>query len=631
MARWPVDMYRVIWNRASLQHRIVAVLVLVALVFLPATLILERLLPRGSSIVSRPGRVSRGLAGDSWHWGKNQDEWEEPEADGGNMALLHENRQRYQAEVDELKVIAQSLRDEIRSMHVEIAARKAEDSPADGRGGRSRSHRHHRDHLGLREAGAMAEQVPKEGDDEYDLRCPQPVDDILMPLSPVKMSPLPDIPKIMPKQGSLEIYPLPSTEQSQSCTVATCLDIARCSLSRPFRVFVYDETLPGLKSSRASSVRSLHEHVVTGVRSSGYLTHQESEACMYVVVIQSSALPASSVSAFLQRLSFWRGDGRNHIVIDIPGDSPTDKQPAAMLSKVSYSCSNAILASLYSGYGQLRSNFDLFFTMPLGSIVKEKETDSDFRYALLPAFRPSLLQFSSFELSVKGKSGLAGQLVSKDDLVRLQKRAGEEFVFQLDCRESDRQLSVQSGVTGPSSESGWYWCGSRYAQAKRSLSSTFTLVIEPLVHSVVQAQQFFDTLEYCLQYGSVPVVLRTFSYALPFQEVISWEKAAIILPAARVTELNYVLANVFEDDILSMKHQGRFLWETYFSSASVIIASLVNVVRHRLGLPANPLLTVSLSSHLSKPGSTSFKELPSPQYQQNFTYGTLERWNSAPG
>ena len=68
-------------------------------------------------------------------------------------------------------------------------------------------------------------------------------------------------------------------------------------------------------------------------------------------------------------------------------------------------------------------------------------------------------------------------------------------------------------------------------------------------------------------------------------QVIDWKSASVILPTQRVTELHFLLRTFSHADIFSMKRQGRLLLETYFSSPSTILASLLDVMRYRLTIP----------------------------------------------
>lgn len=635
-------MCRVPWSRTGPQKIILATLC-AAFLYLLAVLFMEGQLSRRSATLGT-GAGRNSLLGE-WKWGNDaglsQGEADDPFAEGGDVGALRETRQRYQAEVEELKTIAQSLREEIRAKNLQLTALTNGNSPEDGetKVKSAHSHRHGHRQLSLREAGAIAERAPKEGDGEYDLQCPQLVDDAYKLSSPVKPPSPPSVPKIMPPPESLAVYPMPKVDLSQRCTMSKCLDMSRCSLTRPSAVFVYNETLPSNQPSKTpANIDALHRSVHQGIRRSGYWTADAREACLFVVVLQSIHSDPVKVSSFLKHLQYWRGDGRNHVIIDSPDVTMTSSSSADLAkSHVTYEYGNAILASPYSGYGFWRRDYDLFMTLPVES-ASPKATGLDgaqHQYRLLPAYRPVLLQFSAFEhTSTKSKTDgdksgeVEGHTVTSGDLTQLQKSAGRKVDLQLECSSSLKHASlVNEAVAKP----GWYLCGNEQDQAKRIITATFTLVVEPLTNSLLQAQQFLGSLLQCMRLGSIPVILRTQSYALPFEEILDWQKAAVMVPAARVTELDFIIANIDEDDVLSRKQQGHFLWETYFSGPEAVAMTLVNVIRRRIGMPAHPLQSVSLHKLLEKPAPSSYSPLPSPTFRQNFTYESAERWNSPPG
>ena len=77
----------------------------------------------------------------------------------------------------------------------------------------------------------------------------------------------------------------------QNCSMATCLDFARCPLSSGFPVYFYNNVY-GWTSTKDGF---------------GYLTTDPDKACLFVVSYHDQV--------DLQSLPFWNGDGRNHILI----------------------------------------------------------------------------------------------------------------------------------------------------------------------------------------------------------------------------------------------------------------------------------------------------------------------------
>ena len=79
----------------------------------------------------------------------------------------------------------------------------------------------------------------------------------------------------------------------EGCTTSTCLDFARCPLSSGFPVYFYNNVY-GWTSTKDGY---------------GYSTSNPDEACLFVVAYHDQL--------DLSALTYWKGDGRNHILIDI--------------------------------------------------------------------------------------------------------------------------------------------------------------------------------------------------------------------------------------------------------------------------------------------------------------------------
>uniref|UniRef100_H2ZHK8 Exostosin-like 3 n=1 Tax=Ciona savignyi TaxID=51511 RepID=H2ZHK8_CIOSA len=127
--------------------------------------------------------------------------------------------------------------------------------------------------------------------------------------------------------------------------------------------------------------------------------------------------------------------------------------------------------------------------------------------------------------------------------------------------------------------------GDRLAVLSRS---TFALILPAEDRNLLFTPLFSTRLIEALQSGAIPVLLGTHT-RLPFSEFISWEKAAIILPQARVTELPFLLSNIPHAEIISMRRQGRFLYDTYLSTPPQVVESTLALLRTRLQIPALPV------------------------------------------
>lgn len=89
------------------------------------------------------------------------------------------------------------------------------------------------------------------------------------------------------------------------------------------------------------------------------------------------------------------------------------------------------------------------------------------------------------------------------------------------------------------------------------------------------------------------ILIKTFSIFLQvifcFDEVLSWRRAVLIIPKSRISELHFLLRSIPDSEILSLRRQGRLLWETYMASLQNVIDTLVATLRDRLGIPPLPV------------------------------------------
>lgn len=52
--------------------------------------------------------------------------------------------------------------------------------------------------------------------------------------------------------------------------------------------------------------------------------------------------------------------------------------------------------------------------------------------------------------------------------------------------------------------------------------------------------------------------------------------------------MHFLLRAVPDSDLLSMRRQGRLIWEHYLSTAQGVVDSIIATIRDRLGIPPLP-------------------------------------------
>ena len=145
------------------------------------------------------------------------------------------------------------------------------------------------------------------------------------------------------------------------CTFGSCFDLSRCPISSGFPVYFYNN-LYGWTSTKDGY---------------GYLTNNPDEACLFVV----SYHPGSKLN--LQDLPYWKGDGRNHVIIDTSLEA-NDKQ--SQNNKINHGLDNIskamVVSANYFETNSLRFGFDV-----LAPNFRYSEKPSDL-WSKLPSLLP---------------------------------------------------------------------------------------------------------------------------------------------------------------------------------------------------------------------------------------------------
>lgn len=194
----------------------------------------------------------------------------------------------------------------------------------------------------------------------------------------------------------------------------------------------------------------------------------------------------------------------------------------------------------------------------------------------------------------------------------------------------------------------WALCGTDRSRRSILRDSTFVLILAPADRNYASTALLQARLYEALRSGAIPVVLGGDRIRLPYDEVLDWRRATMLLPKARVTELHFLLRALTDADLLAFRRQGRVLWERYLSSVQSSVDSLLAVIRTRLNIPPRPAVpTVGMpafnesyySLKVEPPALDSEPEetlgpleapYASPAYKRNYTVALLqgyEMWN----
>ncbi|KAK2724514.1 hypothetical protein QYM36_001122 [Artemia franciscana] len=382
-------------------------------------------------------------------------------------------------------------------------------------------------------------------------------------------------------------------KSASQCRLDYCFDFSQCPLTEELKVFLYPV------AERAFVDTLMWQKAL---ESSGFITKNPEEACLYFVV---------NLNKDLTKLAHWRGDGRNHVVIDLNNKSLS-------------SMSRAIYARQYSS--SYRKNYDIVlpFTKVSSDILSLPP--------LSPARRKYLL---SFQGEVKSQSPEEQIVISVLKKLQLS-TTDDKFLIHFKC--INNVLSAE--------EEEYALCGTYQSREEILKESTFSLILSPQDFKITSTKSVQQRLYESLKFGAIPVILGYID--IPFQNEIDWSRAAIIMPKARATEVHYLLRTISDADVLSLRRFGRIIWDKYFKTAETVVATMLSALRDTLRLFPSPLEeTPSLSVFNSTfnplktdppPSDEEIDEylgpieppLASPKFVRNYTYTTMnsyERWN----
>jgi len=181
------------------------------------------------------------------------------------------------------------------------------------------------------------------------------------------------------------------------------------------------------------------------------------------------------------------------------------------------------------------------------------------------------------------------------------------------------------------SHSQWKYCDEQETRSSNLRNSTFTFIIIDYSNP-----DFLTDIVHCFSTGTVPILIGQLNTLLPYKEIIDWKLATILIPYQRLPEIIFTLRTITLEHIFSLKSQGRFLYEKYFSTHDQIIRTTLTIFRNFLNLPpelSEDFISTSLIKYTNP--QNEYKRFSSiAKSDLNFTYlglHTYRTWNTFPG
>ncbi|XP_073971807.1 exostosin like glycosyltransferase 3 [Rhodnius prolixus] len=344
------------------------------------------------------------------------------------------------------------------------------------------------------------------------------------------------------------------------CTMSTCLDHSRCPLTSGFPVYLYE-------TSRSFASVFLKTAVSQTVGYNPHFTNDPSNACVYLVLLGESNQAPQLEN--LKDLPYWGGDGRNHILLH--------------LSRTDLTCDSCIVPCHHTGraiiaqfaHPHFRPGFDLVIGVARGPPGGDVWSEAS---SMLPARRKYLFSF-------QGVPPVSASLFNLTVLRSYLSATTDEIFLDSLCEPA-------TGIRQSTNE--WGLCGKEDTRAKVLKQSTFTLIPAVGAANPVIGARLYEALKV----ASIPVLIGDIE--MPYAEVIRWKGATVQISFARLPELHFILRSIGDTDLMTLKRQGRFLWERYLSSLQAIIDTTLAVLRDRMSLPPPPIVDVPAVSVFSE-------------------------------
>lgn len=456
-------------------------------------------------------------------------------------------------------------------------------------------------------------------------------------------------------------YKPPSYNDFTRCRMSSCFDHSRCSITSSFPIYLYDPDSITVTNHGYEIDGFLKTTIKQTFGYNAHLTKDPKIACIFFVLVGEAlseqeairnnryantidvkSVPSNEILNItaLQRLKYWGGDGRNHVLLNL---ARRDLSTGSKNVFANINTGRAILVQSTFNEMQYRRDFDVIVPPILGSPGGDVWQECG---SMAPARRKYLLSFQG-EVSITNKTVTSNsdeQQLDEFIIEHLKEISNgihsDKFYLQFECNPATEQTNIAASKD-------WYLCGTDNSRRTILRESTFALILVPdrvMVSSTLLQARIYESL----RAGVIPVILGGDQIELPFSDMIEWRRAAMFLPKARVTELHFLLRSVPDSDLLFMRRQGRLIWERYLGSVQATIDTIVANLRDRLGIPPKPVPSVKAVSVFnasfvplkSDPPVMDFEAeeslgpieppYPSPQFRRNYTVfltQSREAWN----
>ncbi|KAI6650288.1 Exostosin-1-like [Oopsacas minuta] len=346
-------------------------------------------------------------------------------------------------------------------------------------------------------------------------------------------------------------------DNSQECNMNTCFNMSRCL--NGFSVYVY-------KPVFSAKISPLYAKILKVVSESQYLTTDPTTACVFLPpydTLDRDPLSTDYSHGFrytLTSLPFWN-NGMNHLVFNFfSGTFPTYSHS---LSSLNLEFGRAILIKASVSDNFNRRGFDISSPLLPKDFKLTDRHPGALRVLnnLYPVQRKYLLSF-------KGKRYVWGVgSVARNALSNIHNN--RDIVLLTTCIHGANWYKYEDRLC--ENDNNVY---TEYEFVDLMINSSFCLVPRG------RRLGSFRFLE-SLQFGCIPVSLSN-SYVMPFSDVIDWKLTAINIDERNLFQVPAEIHSVSANQLLAMRLQAQFIWETYFSSTRKYISTILEILKDRI-------------------------------------------------
>ncbi|KJH43522.1 exostosin family protein [Dictyocaulus viviparus] len=342
---------------------------------------------------------------------------------------------------------------------------------------------------------------------------------------------------------------IPAIQWQEECTMHSCFNYEKCR--SVLKVFVYPD-IDGLVPSEA------YMKILSAIRESRYFVSDPNEACLYVVSVDTidrdkiSENYVRNVDWYISNLPIhiWN-EGANHIIFNLYHGTFPDYTD----HNLGFKTQKAIIARASPNVQNYRVGFDISFPL----FHKDHPLRSSFEHSI--SFRTK----DQYIVSFKGKRYVYGiGSETRDSLHHLHN--GETIAMVTTCRHNNDWKAHQDARCKSDNDAYDRW-------DYESMMANSTFCLTPRGRRLGS----FRFLE-SLRLGCIPVVLSD-DWVLPFDEIIDWSTAVVVIPEHDVPDILYTYT---EEDIFDMKQHGFYIYHRYFSSVEKITITALEVVWERI-------------------------------------------------